>query len=65
MADTRYTKNGEITYDKLSKEYTVWDETYASTVCVTPYPIVAEQALRVYAKEYLDVENLNLEYVGE
>lgn len=48
-----YTENGEITYDKLSREYTVWDETFTSTVCVTSYPKVAEAALVIYSEHYL------------
>lgn len=51
------TKNGEITFDPDTKEYTVWDETYSDTVCVTNYPSVANAALEAYSK-YLDKERL-------
>lgn len=49
----KYTKNGEITFNTETKEYTVWDENYSDTVCVTNYPKVAEAALDAYAKHYL------------
>lgn len=49
----KYTANGEITYNNETKEYTVWCESYADTVCVTNYPKVAEAALKAYADNYL------------
>lgn len=53
MAIQKITKNGEITFDTEKKEYTVWDETYAFTVCVTNYPEVAKAALKAYCEYYL------------
>jgi hypothetical protein len=49
----RITPNGEITFDPETKEYIVWDETYADTVCTTAYEQVARVALEAYAKYYL------------
>lgn len=43
-----YTNNGEITYNKQTGIYTVWDETYANIVCTTVYPSIAEAALEWY-----------------
>jgi hypothetical protein len=51
--DEKYTKNGEITFNPKTGEYTVWNETYSETVCLTNYPKVAEAALEAYAKHYL------------
>ena len=48
------TKNGEITQDESSKEYTVWDETYAYIVCKTMYEKVAYAAHKTYCEVYLD-----------
>lgn len=45
-----YTPNGEITFNETTGMYTVWDETYAYTVCVTQYPFIAEAALELYCK---------------
>lgn len=45
--------NGEITFNLLTKQYTVWDETYSNTVCTTNYPKVAEAALTAYMEYYL------------
>ena len=53
MAIENYTENGEITFNTETKEYTVWNETYSDTVCVTQYPKVAEAALLAYAENYL------------
>lgn len=50
----RITPNGEITFDPVKREYTVWDETYAYTVCTTNYPKVAEAALKAYGDYYLN-----------
>ena len=50
----KVTANGEITFDPKTKEFTVWDETYADWVCKTPYEKIARAALQVYADEYLD-----------
>lgn len=52
-----YTENGEITYNTLTGEYTVWDETYAYIVCKTNYPKVAEAALQAYDEHYLDKQS--------
>lgn len=49
-----YTLNGEITYNTETKEYTVWDETYSNTICITCYVKVAENALIVYFDNYLN-----------
>lgn len=53
-----YTENGEITFNKTTGVYTVWDECYANIVCTTVYPYVAEAALKVYC-EVLDEEIKN------
>lgn len=45
--------NGEITFNSLTKQYTVWDETYTNRVCVTPYLLVASAALIAYGEHYL------------
>lgn len=50
----KYTKNGEITFNTKTREYTVWDETYSDSVCITPYPKIAEAALDIYGKDYID-----------
>lgn len=50
----KITPNGEITFDPVKKEYTVWDETYADTVCTTAYPQVARAAFKAYCEHYLD-----------
>lgn len=50
----RITPNGEITFDPVKREYTVWDETYADTVCTTCYPKVAEAALKAYVDYHLN-----------
>ena len=56
MAIQNYTKNGEITFDTETGEYTVWNEVYTDPVCVTHYPKIAESALETYAEVYLDGE---------
>ncbi len=53
--DEKYTENGEITFNPITKVYTVWDETYADTVCTTNYPQVALAALKAYGEHYLDI----------
>lgn len=57
VEDDYYTKNGEITFNKKTNLYTVWDETYAYTVGTTQYPKVAEAMLEAYIKYYLEGEN--------
>ena len=52
--DEMYTANGEITFNTITKVYTVWDETYAFTVCTTNYPQVAIAALKAYCEHYLN-----------
>jgi hypothetical protein len=52
-SDEKYTENGEITFNKLTGVYTVWNETYSDHVCITNYPKIAEAALATYAKHYL------------
>ena len=47
------TENGEITQDPETGIYTVWDETYNSTVCTTSYPAIAEAALKLYREHYI------------
>ena len=51
--EERYTENGEITFNKETGMYTVWDETYSDTICKTQYPKIAEAALSTYSKHYL------------
>ena len=53
MAIIKHTKNGEITFNTATKQYTVWDEVYLDVVCVTNYPLIAEAALKIYCEEYL------------
>ncbi len=53
MTVEKYTEKGEITFNTETREYTVWDETHAFTVCVTNYPLVAEAALKAYCYNYL------------
>lgn len=48
-----YTNNGEITYNRTTGMYTVWDETYVNKVCKTPYEFIAKSALELYC-QYLD-----------
>jgi hypothetical protein len=50
------TKNGEITLDKTTGIYTVWDETYADVVGDTKYLPIAEVMLETYKRVYLDGE---------
>ena len=52
--EENYTENGEITFNKVLKEYTVWDETYTDIICKTAYPKVAEAALNAYGEYYLE-----------
>lgn len=55
--DEKYTENGEITFNPITKVYTVWDETYADKVCTTNYPQVAIAALKAYSEHYLEIPN--------
>lgn len=50
----RVSSNGEISYDTITKEYVVFEETYAYEVGRTCYPKVATTMLKTYAKEYLE-----------
>lgn len=45
--------DSHITLDTDRGEYTVWDETDAYAVCITPYLRVAKSAQEVYATHYL------------
>lgn len=45
--------NGEITFNYDNKQYTVWNETYTDSICVTNYPEVAKAALKAYGEYYL------------
>lgn len=42
-----------ITFDSVTRIYTVWDETQAYTIGETSYPKVAEAMLDAYSKYYL------------
>jgi hypothetical protein len=42
-----------ITFDEVTKLYTVWDETQAYEVGTTWYPKVAEAMVEAYGKFYL------------
>ena len=53
MAIEKYTANGEITFNTVTKVYVVWNETYTEVVCETYYPKVAEAALTAYSEHYL------------
>lgn len=53
MSIIKITKNGEITLDRETNRYTVWDETYSNAVCVTRYLLIAEAALKIYTENYL------------
>jgi hypothetical protein len=48
-----HTKNGEITYNKKTGEYKVFDETYSEVICITPYQLIAETALKIYGDTFL------------
>lgn len=50
----RVTENGEICKDLNTKEYVVFDETYAYEVGRTHYPKCAEAMLEAYCEEYLE-----------
>lgn len=43
-----------MTYDIISGEITVWDETQAGVVCVTKYVAVAVASIEAYGREYLE-----------
>ena len=47
-------KSKEITFDKETNEYIVWDETYTYTVGRTQYSKVAIAMLDAYCKYYLE-----------
>lgn len=49
----KVTKNGEISFDTKTKEFVIWDETYAHEVGRTYYPLCALAMLETYGKEYL------------
>lgn len=49
----KVTKNGEISWDSQTREFVIWDETYAYEVGRTHYPLCALAMLETYAKEYL------------
>ena len=46
----RVTRNGEITYNRLTDMYEVWDETYASIICESPYAAIADLAYQWYGQ---------------
>lgn len=54
MSIKNYSENGEITFDTETGEYTVWNEVYTDVVCITNYPKIAESALEIYGKYYID-----------
>lgn len=49
MTITKITKNGEITFDTETDQYTVWDEGYSDPVLVTSFVSLARLALKEYA----------------
>ena len=53
MVQVQITKNGEITFDTETKEYTVWNEVYSDSVCITPDLEAAEAAFKEYCDTYL------------
>ena len=57
-----HTKNGEITLDTTTNMYTVWDETYSNTLCVTRDLHVAEHVLRRYATSLDDNDPPQVEF---
>ncbi len=49
-----YYKSVPVTYNEDSKLYTVWDETGAYAVCITPYEEIYRSSVDVYSKEVLN-----------
>lgn len=49
----KVTENGEVCYDYKTKEFVVYEETYAYEVGRTAYPLCAYYMLQVYADNYL------------
>ena len=47
---TKLTQNGEISLDRRTGDYLVFDETYTSVVCRTPVPSIAEVAHKHYSE---------------
>jgi len=51
--EINYTKNGEITWNKTTGEFKVYNETYTDVICTTQYLKIAEIALKIYAEDFL------------
>jgi hypothetical protein len=49
----KVTEHGEICFDYTTREFVVFDETYAYEVGRTHYPLCAYAMLETYGEEYL------------